>query len=744
VKRGSDGRATTNDGREDIRTAADDLAERLPDELAPLARLAFNYRWSWLPGGPQLLASLDPQRFAMAGQNPVRLLQALSASTLRRATTDVALLERMAEIEAKVKADLERPPDPSIDPDRPVAFLCAEYGVHVSLPVYSGGLGALAGDLLKEASDRAIPMVAVGLMYRKGYFRQRVDAGGLQHEYWIDTDPHRLPAALVSGAGGRPLTITVPIYDTDVVAQIWRVDVGRVPLFLLDTDVPENSLVDRWITARLYEADGQMRLAQYVLLGAGGVRALTALGIEPGVIHLNEGHAALAPVQLAGQGLRTGRPLAEGLATARERTVFTTHTPVPAGNDTYSCEQVEDAIGRLVRELGCSAEEVIPLGRTQPEDEEEPFGVTQAALRMSRAANGVSRRHGRVARQMWKSLWPELPVKEVPVGHVTNGVHIPTWIGTAMRELLDRHFGEGWMARAGKKATWAAVDRIPDEELWATRRRQRAELVETVRHRATNERLLRGDVREYVEAAERAFDPDVLTLGFARRVATYKRLELLTRDPAWTAALLGGERPVQVVLAGKAHPRDEEAKQTLRQLFGAKRAKVVGERVVFLDDYDLATAAWLVRGCDVWLNVPRPPLEASGTSGMKSVINGGLQLSVLDGWWAEAYNRKNGWAIPGGVDNNHQAQDKRDVEALHRTLDEEVVPEFYERDDHGLPTAWLARIRESLKTLAPRFSATRMLGEYLSGPYRAAGTATTRRRASSRPASRAERPRPRG
>jgi glycogen phosphorylase len=709
-----------NDGREDLRRAADDLAERLPDALAPLARLAYNYRWSWLPGGPEVFASIDPERFLLAGENPVRLLQETSAGALRRAAADDALLERIAAFEAQVKADLDRPAYPSIDPARPVAFLCAEYGVHVSLPVYSGGLGALAGDLLKEASDCAVPMVAVGLMYRKGYFRQRIDAGGWQHEYWINTDPDRLPAALVTDAGEGPLTVTLPIYDSEVEAQIWRVDVGRVPLFLLDTDVPENGPVDRWITARLYEADELMRLAQYVLLGAGGVRALTALGIEPGVIHLNEGHAALAPVQLAGQELRSGHPLAEGLLAARERTVFTTHTPVPAGNDTYPSEQVEQAIGGLVREFGCSTEEVIALGRTTPDDPDEPFGVTQAALRMSRAANGVSRRHGRVAREMWHPLWPDLPVEQVPVGYVTNGVHIPTWIGTPMRQLFDRHLGEGWMAHAAEAQTWAAVDGIPDAELWAARCQQRADLIHAVRARSTIERLMRGDVREYVEAAQKAFDPEILTLGFARRVATYKRLELLTRDPEWTAALLDGDRPVQVVLAGKAHPRDNDAKRVLQRLFDMKETPIVGSRVVFLDDYDLATAASLVRGCDVWLNVPRPPLEASGTSGMKSAINGGLQLSVLDGWWAEGFDGKNGWAISGAVDDDHQAQDERDTEALHETVDEEVLPAFYERDERGLPVAWLTLVRESLKTLAPRFSATRMLSEYISGPYQGA------------------------
>jgi starch phosphorylase len=712
------GRVTMNDGREDIRRAAEELADRLPDALAPLARLAYNYRWSWLPGGPELFQSVDPERFALTLQNPVRLLQEAPNAALRRAAADASLVERAAAVEAQVKADLERPYYPSIDPARPVAFLCAEYGVHVSMPIYSGGLGALAGDLLKEASDCAVPMVAVGLMYRKGYFRQRIDRGGWQHEYWVDTDPQRLPAALVTGPDDRPLRIEIPIYDADVTAQIWRVDIGRIPLFLLDTDLPENGAVERWITARLYESDEHIRVAQYVLLGAGGVRALTALGFEPGVIHLNEGHAMLAPVQLAAQELHSGEDLSVGLAAAHERTVFTTHTPVPAGNDTYPTEQMEEAIGSLVAQLGIDSGEVIALGRTHPDDPDEDFGVTQAALRMSRAANGVSRRHGEVAREMWQPLWPNLPVDQVPIGYVTNGVHVPTWIGAPIRELLDRHLGEGWMTRAAEPGTWAAVDQISDKDLWAARERQRADLVERVRARSATERLLRGDPPDYVDAAATAFDPHTLTIGFARRVATYKRLDLLTRDPEWTLELLDGKQPVQVVLAGKAHPRDEDAKRVLKRLFGMKAARIIGERVVFLDDYDLATAAWLVRGCDVWLNVPRPPLEASGTSGMKSVINGGLQLSVLDGWWAEGYDGDNGWAIPGEVDDDHEAQDDRDVAELHRLLDKEVLPMFYERDEQGLPAAWIARIRASLKTLGPQFSATRMLSEYLSGPYR--------------------------
>jgi glycogen phosphorylase len=713
--------ATTQyDGQIDILAAAEDLAERIPDPLAPMARIAYNYRWSWTVGGPELFRGVDSERFDRCMRNPVRLLQESPARVLKRAANDSELVARAAGLEAEIAADLERPfTATALDPAHPVGFLCAEYGVHVSLPVYSGGLGALAGDLVKEASDRAVPLVAVGLMYRKGYFRQRIDASGWQHEYWIDTDPDRLPAALVTGADAAPVTVTVPIGDNDVVARIWRVDVGRIPLFLLDTDCADNGPIDRWITGRLYDGDPQTRLAQYSLLAVGGVRALRVLGYEPGVIHLNEGHGALAPLELA-RGYREadGGSLSDALDRARARTVFTTHTPVPAGNDSYPAHEIEEAVSRLAAQLGFSTEELLALGHDVGADARAPFGVTQAALRMSRGANAVSRRHGEVAREMWQSLWPGRSLDEVPIGYVTNGVHVPTWIGRPMRALLDRHLPSDWSDRATEPEVWAPVDQIPAQELWQTRCRQRSDLVTFVRGRSVADRLVRGDLRGYVDAAARAFDPEVLTIGFARRVATYKRLEILTRDPDWTLQLLDSDRPVQVVLAGKAHPRDEEAKRTLQSVFGLKAAKVVGERVVFLDDYDLASGQALVRGCDVWLNLPRPPLEASGTSGMKSVFNGGLQLSVLDGWWAEAYDGSNGWAISGAVDDDHHAQDDRDAAALHRLLDEEVLPAFYDRDESGLPSRWIELMRASLRTLGPMFCASRMLAQYVEGPYR--------------------------
>jgi starch phosphorylase len=715
--------APPTDGREDILRAVADLAARLPEPLVPLARIAFNYRWSWLPGGPELFAALDAERFARCGENPVRLLQELPGHVLEHAAREPGFAAAVAELAARIAADLERPAASGpVSAEWPVAFLCSEYGVHVSLPVYSGGLGALAGDILKEASDRALPLVAVGLMYRKGYFRQRIDASGWQHEYWVETDPERLPAALVTVADGSPLTVRVPIGAHPVSARVWRVEVGRVALFLLDSDCPENEPVQRWITGRLYDGDPQMRLSQYALLGVGGIRALRAMGIEPGVIHLNEGHAALAPLELA----RDGGVPGERLERARARTVFTTHTPVPAGNDGYWPGEMEAVLGGLAPELAGSLDELIALGRAAHDgDPGSPFGVTQAALRLSRRANAVSRRHGEVAREMWQpSMWPERAAADVPIGHITNGVHVPTWLGTPMRELLDAHLPEGWLERQADPDVWERAREIPDAALWQARGRQRAELVDFIRARSVADRLGRGDQREYVEAAARAFDPEVLTIGFARRVATYKRLDLLIRDPEWTIDLLGGDRPAQVVLAGKAHPRDEEAKRVLQSLFGMKAARVIGERVVFLDDYDLASAARLVRGCDVWLNVPRPPLEASGTSGMKSAFNGGLQLSVLDGWWAEGYAAAdggtvaNGWAIEGEVDGDHHAQDERHAASLHMRLGDEVVPAFYDRDEAGHPGRWLDLVRASLATLGPRFCATRMVAEYLDGPYR--------------------------
>lgn len=702
-------------GQDDLDRAADALAWRLPDPLAGLARLAYNYRWAWLAGGPELFRTVDPRRWRLVSGNPVRLLQEASTDSLAGAAEDEDLLGRIADIEARVAADLAREPrsvEGSVSADRPVAYVCAEFAVHQSLPIYSGGLGALAGDILKQASDRALPLVGVGLMYRRGYFRQRIDASGWQQEYWVLTDPERLPAALVTTDDGEPLKIAVPINDAQVHAQVWRVSIGRVPLYLLDTELPENDQLTRWITSRLYDADPDTRLAQYALLGLGGVAVLEALGIDPGVVHLNEGHGAFASLARARAGMQAGRSFDEALDAARERTIFTTHTPVPAGNDTYSYEQIAHTLGAYADRHGIDVHGVVRSGRTHPDDGDEPFGVSQFALRTSRAANGVSRRHGAVAREMWQGMWPDRAVDDVPIGHVTNGVHVPSWVGEPMRRLLDRHLPDGWARRAEDPQTWAAIDNASDEELWAVRTEQRHRLVHFVRERSVLDRLSRGDARRTVEAAAQAFDPELLTIGFARRVATYKRLNLLFHDADRALGLLNRDRPIQILIAGKAHPKDDDGKRLVQALFSLKDRPGALERVVFLEDYDLGTAARLVRGCDVWVNVPRPPLEASGTSGMKSVLNGGLQLSVLDGWWDEGYDERNGWALDGSVSDDHAGQDHTHAMELYRLLEDEVLPTFDDRDERGIPRAWLQRVRNSIKSCAPEFSAARMLRDY--------------------------------
>jgi glycogen phosphorylase len=706
------------DGAADLRNASDQLASRLPAEVRGLAELAYNYHWSWQRDGASLFSDIDARRWSRVAKNPVRLLSEVSADQLERVADDQAFRERVAAATASLERYLARPAvESALTAEHPGAFFCAEFGVHVSLPIYSGGLGALAGDFLKQASDDALALVGVGLLYRQGYFRQRVDAAGRQQEHWTDTDPERLPVALVRGEDGTPLTVSVPIFDEEVSAQVWRVQVGRVPLYLLDSERPENSATARWITQRLYIGDPELRLAQYLLLGGGGVRALAAIGIEPGRLHLNEGHAAFAALELARRE-RNGRPDPdEALERARQRVIFTTHTPVPAGNDTYPVDQVARVAGAFAAETGVGVDRLAALASSRADGRPEPFGLTQFALHTSARRNGVSRRHGEVAREMWHDLWPSTAVEQVPIDHVTNGVHQPTWVGPEMRALLDRRLGEDWLERSGAPATWAAVAEIPAAELWAARNAQRARLVDAVRERSVLERLGRGDPLEYAQAAAETFAPDVLTIGFARRIATYKRLRLLVADVEGAGELLSGPRPVQVVLAGKAHPRDEDGKAMLAALFELRRLDGVAGRVVFLEDYDLDSAALLVQGCDVWLNLPRPPLEASGTSGMKSAVNGGLHVSVLDGWWAEAYDGANGWALDGEVDDDPDAQDARDGAELRRILDEEVVPLFHERDDDGVPSGWIERVRSSLTTIGPAFSAQRMLAEYREREY---------------------------
>lgn len=706
-------------GDHDIESAILALEGCLPEALRSLARVAYDYRWSWTVDGAALFETLDPERWRRTGLNPLRLLTETPRAMLVRAAEDAGFVGWVDRIAAELAADRARPwRVGAISPAHPVAFCCSEFGVHGSLPIYSGGLGVLAGDILKEASDLALPLVGVGLMYRTGYFHQRIDNTGFQHEFWLDADPERLPCVVVTGADGRPVTVSVPIHSEVVIAQVWRVDVGRVPLYLLDTDLPVNSQLGRWITSRLYESNRSIRLAQYAVLGIGGVRALQVLGLAPCVYHFNEGHPALGVFELQAQA-QAQTPAAsvdEVWQRVREQVVFTTHTPVPAGNETYQRAEVLGVLGRIADAVG-DRERFLALGRLDPSNPEQPLSMTVLALRASRQANGVSARHGQVARAMWQPLFPGRPVAEVPITHITNGVHVPTWLHGPMRTLLDHYLGDGWLQRADQPATWAPVQAIPAAELWAARCAARRQLVDMIARRATSDRLSRGEPLDYAEAPSSGFDPERLTLGFARRLATYKRLHLVALLPERALALIGGERPVQFVFAGKAHPADTAAKEVVRQVFALKKSPGVAGRAAFLEDYDIPLAGHLVAGCDVWINVPRPPNEASGTSGMKSCLGGGLQLSVLDGWWAEAYDGSNGWAINGDVLEDTQAQDQHDARALFDLLEQVVVPMFHERDAAGIPQRWVAMMRRSLLTNGPRFCATRMLRAYVDQIY---------------------------
>ena len=682
--------------------------------MAPLARLAYNYWWTWAPGGARLFERIDPQRWSRCDENPVRLLQEADPAALASAAADASFLAEMNALVFGLDAHLGGPEArPAGLKPGPIAAMCAEYGIHHSLPIYAGGLGVLMGDFLKEASDQALPYVGVGLLYWQGSFHQQLDPSGWQHEYWLETDAQRLPMAPVCEEGGRRLTVEVPARGQDVIVQVWRVDVGRVPLYLLDTNVAANRPADRWITSRLYTGDRELRLAQYAILGIGGVRVLSALGIHPALIHLNEGHAALACLELARESMAHGVDARSALEEARRSVIFTTHTPVAAGHDTFTVDELRSALGETPAP-GLEWSQFVDLGRCRPGDPDEPFGMTPFALRFSRAANGVSRRHGEVAREMWQELWPDRAVADVPISHVTNGVHLSTWMAPEMRDLLDEYLPRGWRTNAGDAAVWQAVDDIPDELLWAVRCKLRKDLVDYVRERSLWDRLGRGEPIGYAESASDIWDSRALTIGFVRRIATYKRLYLLTADPGRALRILDGERKVQVLIAGKAHPQDEDAKRTVQQLFGLDRLQDAGSHVVFLQDLDIGMESRFVRGCDLWLNLPRPPAEASGTSGMKSMLNGGLQFSVLDGWWAEAYDGDNGWAIdtPAGVDNF--AQDAHDSDVLFGLMESEVIPAFYSNETAGgVPHAWVRKIKASLKSLAPRFTTRRMIDDYV-------------------------------
>ena len=682
--------------------------------------LARNLWWSWDHDSTSVFHEIAPPRWRQLNQNPISLLSELPLAKLEQRAAELVLHSRInyayRRHQEYLRADrtwgalhagVLRP--------RPVAYFSAEFGLHESFPIYSGGLGILAGDHIKSASDLDIPLVGVGLFYQQGYFRQWLDQSGWQHEDYLPNDVNHLPMAPAIGAKGEPVTVRIDTRGGTIAAKVWRVKVGRIDLLLLDSNVEGNSPEDRELTSRLYGGDGRVRIRQELLLGVGGFRALKAMGITPGVLHLNEGHSGFAVVEAIRSRMEEeGTGFEEAVRRVSREVVFTTHTPVPAGHDRFSYELIEEHLGPLREKLGISPERFMGLGRVDVGNSYEDFCMTVLGLKLSRRANAVSALHGEVSRAMWTGLYPGRTEESVPIRHITNGVHVPTWLAPQMFRLYDRHLGAGWHDHGAEARIWEGIESIDDGELWETHLSLKSQLLEFVRYRAVEQARRRSESPEELRRLSRVLSPDALTIGFARRFATYKRANLILADLERLASMVNNpKRPVQFVFAGKAHPHDEPGKRVLQQIAQMMRDSKFGDHFAFVEDYDINVGRYLVQGVDVWLNNPRRPLEASGTSGQKVVLNGGLNLSVPDGWWAEAYDGLNGFSIgTGRTHSNMDVHDSRDGEELYRVLLDEVIPLYYQRDRDGLPRGWIKRMKRTIRTLGWRFNADRMVMDY--------------------------------
>lgn len=697
----------------------------LPARLQSLHRLAYNLWWCWNPAAIALFRRIDADLFESLDNSPVRLLGATPQERFEELSRDDGFLAHLDRVSANLEHYLTSrtwfreaygEPGESVR----IAYFSAEFGIHESIPVYSGGLGVLAGDHLKSASDLGLPLMGVSLMYREGYFRQYLNHEGWQQERYPENDFFNLPLILETDEEGRPIVVSVPLASRDVKVKIWRIQVGRVPLYLLDCNIPENSPEDRNITAQLYGGDKENRLKQEIVLGIGGVRALRALGKEPTVCHLNEGHSAFCALERI-RILMEQRHL--DFATASEvvksGTCFTTHTPVPAGNEVFSTNLIETYFTSYIQAFGLDRRSFLGLGRQNIADDTEPFGMTVLALKLANVANAVSQLHGVVSRKMWKNLWPGVPESEVPITAITNGVHTRSWISAEIAQMYDRYLGIHWEERPTDYAVWKRVELVPDAELWRTAERGRSRLVAFARERCRQQLIRRGAPPGEVARAAELLDPDALTIGFARRFATYKRGSLIFRDPDRLAAILNQkDRPVQLIFAGKAHPHDTEGKKVIAEVLHMARRPELRSHVVFLEDYDMNITRHMIQGVDVWLNNPRRPLEASGTSGMKVCVNGGLNLSVLDGWWVEGFQQDNGWAIGAGEEYGDLTyQDQVESRAIYDLLEEEIVPTFYNRGADGVPRDWLKRMKRSISTNVPFFNTNRMVQQYVETCY---------------------------
>jgi glycogen phosphorylase len=699
-------------------------ARTLDRFIAPLQErlwaLARNLWWSWDHNSSSLFLDLDPARWSELNHNPVALLNEIPLAKLETRAAELMLHSRVNYAYRRMLEYLEA--DRTWGAQRagvlrphPVAYFSAEFGLHESLPIYSGGLGVLAGDHIKSASDLDIPLVGIGLFYGQGYFRQRLDVGGWQREEYLKTDVNQLPMEVAIGKDGRPVVVEIETRSGRIRAKVWRVKVGRRDLLLLDSDVEGNAPEDRQLTSRLYGGDLRIRIRQELLLGVGGLRALKALGISPGVLHLNEGHSGFAVLEAIRIRMEEeGISFEAAVPRVSREVVFTTHTPVPAGHDRFDAGLVEEHIGLLREALGLSQESLLGLGREYPNNSDELFCMTVLALRLSRRANAVSALHAEVSRAMWTGLFRNKLEDDVPIGHITNGVHVPSWLAPEMFRLYDRHLGTDWHQRGSEAKIWLGIENVDDGELWETHLNLKSQLIEFVRRRAVDQAARRGESREVLQRLERVLSPDALTLGFARRFATYKRANLILTDIEKLASMVNDpNRPVQFVFAGKAHPLDEPGKRVLQQIAELMRDPKFRDKFVFVEDYDINVGRHFVQGVDVWLNNPRRPLEASGTSGQKVVLNGGLNLSILDGWWAEAFDGMNGFAIgTGRTHSNMNVHDSRDGEDLMRTLRDQVIPLYYQRDRDGLPRGWIKRMKRTIRTLGWRFNADRMVMDY--------------------------------
>jgi starch phosphorylase len=696
----------------------------LPKKLQPLLDIARNIWWTWNPEAIFLLRRVDPDLWDKHGHNPIAVLGSLTAERVDALLRDVAFLAHLErvhqELHRYLKLQTWYQSEHGDLQDRVIAYFSAEFGLHECLPLYSGGLGVLAGDNLKSATDLGLPLVGVGLAYQYGYFRQYLNHDGWQQEEYTVNDFYNMPITLVRDDADQPVTISVQMADHPVHAQIWCVNVGRISLYLLDTNLIQNSAEDRELTSKLYGGEMDMRIRQEIMLGIGGVRALAELGIRPAVCHLNEGHSAFLALERVRRLMKLEKlPFEVAFEVVRSSNVFTTHTPVPAGNDTFPPDLVAKYLRPLADELGVAMDRLLALGRQDPRSASEPFCMTVLALRMSQFKNGVSELHAQVSRRMWKRIWPGVPEEEIPITHVTNGVHTQSWNCSEIARLYERYLGPRWYEEPTNQSIWERVSQIPDAELWRSHERMRERLVGFVRRRLREQLRRRGANRSLIKAASEVLDPEALTIGFGRRFATYKRAGLILRDPERMARILNRpDKPVQIIFAGKAHPKDHPGKELIRHIVHLAQREEFRKKIVFVENYNIEVARYLVQGVDVWLNTPRRPLEASGTSGMKVTVNGGLNLSILDGWWCEGYRGDNGWAIGAGEEYEDQAyQDEVESTALYELLDTEIIPIFYERSSDSVPREWTRIMKNSMRTVNANFNTNRMAEEYVKRFY---------------------------